>query len=61
METYVEVLAEIDKQKRLKSLTNRDLAKKVGLAESTVNGFMGGKRYSETVKEKLCGALGIEE
>lgn len=60
MDRYLEILAEIDKQKRLKGLTNHDLAVAVGLADSTVNGFMGGKRYSDLVSEKICAELGIE-
>lgn len=60
MERYLEILAEIDKQKRLRGLKNHDLAEMIGLADSTINGFMTGKRYSNLVAEKLCTALGIE-
>lgn len=60
MDHYLELLAEIDKKKRLLGLTNGDLASKIGLAPSTVNGFMGGKRYSSLVAAKLCVELGIE-
>ena len=56
---YIELLAEIDKQKRLRNLTNDDLHKATGLAKSTINGFMGGKLYSKLVAEKICGVLGI--
>lgn len=59
MDRYLEILAEIDKQKRLRGLTNHDLAVAVGLADSTINGFMGGKRYSNLVAEKLCDELKI--
>lgn len=60
MEHYLELLAEIDKQKRLRGLTNGDLASMIGLSASTVNGFMGGKRYSSLVAAKLCAELGIK-
>lgn len=56
---YIELLAEIDKQKRLRDLTNDDLHKVTGLAKSTINGFMGGKRYSELVAGKICEVLNI--
>lgn len=59
MERYLEILAEIDKQKRLCGLRNREIAKMTGLAESTINGFMTGKRYSYLVSERICNALGI--
>lgn len=59
MERYLEILAEIDKQKRLCGLRNREIAKMTGLAESTINGFMTGKRYSDLVSERICNALGI--
>ena len=56
---YIELLAEIDKQKRLGDLTNDDLHKVTGLAKSTINGFMGGKRYSKLVAGKICEVLNI--
>lgn len=59
MERYLEILAEIDKQKRLHGLRNREIAKMTGLAESTINGFMTGNRYSKLVSERICNALGI--
>lgn len=59
--TYIELLAEIDKQKRLRGLTNYDLAKITGLALSTIAGFMGGRRYSKLAAERLCEALNIPE
>lgn len=59
MDKYLELLAEIDKQKRLKGLTNHDLAVASGLADSTINGFMGGKRFSKLVAEKISSVLNI--
>lgn len=56
---YVELLAEIDKQKRLRGLTNKDLHKATGLAVSTIAGFMSGKRYSDNVAARLCKELDI--
>ncbi len=59
MDDYLELRAEINKQKTLKGLTNFDLAKGTHLAESTINGFMSGKRYSELVDKRLREFLGI--
>lgn len=59
MNDYKELRAEINKQKTLCDLTNKDLAKLTGLGESTISGFMGGKRYSELVDKKLREALKI--
>lgn len=59
MDEYLELRAEVNKQKTLKGLTNADLAKETHLAESTINGFMGGKRYSELVDKRLRDFLGI--
>ncbi len=61
MDEYLELRAEINKQKTLKGLTNADLAKGTSLAESTIGGFMGGKRYSELVDKRLREFLGITE
>ncbi len=61
MDEYLELRAEINKQKTLKGLTNIDLAKGTHLAKSTINGFMGGKRYSELVDKRLREFLGIAE
>lgn len=61
MDDYRELRAEICKQKVLHDMTNKDLAKVTDLAESTINGFMGGKRYSELVAGKLREALNIPE
>lgn len=58
---YIELLAEIDKQKRLRSMTNKDLHERTGLAESTINGFMGGRRYSNLAAHKICEVLEISE
>lgn len=61
MEYYKELRAEINKQKTLQDKTNKDLAKETNLALSTIAGFMGGKRYSKLVDEKVREALGIKE
>lgn len=61
MNGYLKLLAEIDKQKRLKSLTNSDIAKETGLALSTINGFMGGKRYSALAEKKIREFLKISK
>lgn len=54
---YIELLAEIDKQKRLRHLKNRDLAAMTGFSESAINGFMTGNRWSKAIAEKLCEVL----
>ncbi len=59
MDDYLVLRAEINKQKTHKGFTNVDLAKGTNLAESTINGFMGGKRYSEIVDKRLREFLGI--
>lgn len=59
MDYYKEFRAEINKQKTLRDMTNSDLAKATGLAESTINGFMCGNRFSKLVAEKISAVLGI--
>ena len=59
--SYKELLAEIDKQKRLRDITNKDLANATGFALSTINGFMGGKRFSELVAREIRLVLDINE
>ncbi len=59
MDGYLELRAEVNKQKTLKGLTNADLAKGTRLAKSTINGFMSGKRYSELADKRLREFLGI--
>ena len=54
---YIKLLAEIDKQKRLRNLKNRDLASMIGFSESAINAFMTGNRWSKAIAEKLCEAL----
>lgn len=61
MDYYKALRAEINKQKTLRDMTNSDLAKATNLAESTINGFMGGKRYSELVDRKLRDLFGISK
>lgn len=56
---YKELRAEIWKQKVLRDMKVKDLCEATGLAKSTINGFMTGKRYSEPVAKKLCEVLGI--
>lgn len=59
MNGYKELRSEINKQKTLRDMTNIDLAKATGLALITINGFMGGKRYSELAAKKICEVLDI--
>lgn len=59
MNDYKELRAEICKQKVLRDLTNKDLADATKLGKSTIDGFMGGKRYSDLVAERLCDVLNI--
>lgn len=54
---YKELLAEIDKQKRLQDLKNSDLAAMIGVSKSTIDGFMTGNRWSLMTAKKLCEAL----
>lgn len=61
MGEYKELRAEINKRKTLLDMTNKDLAKATNLALSTINGFMGGKRYSELVDRKIREVLDIPE
>lgn len=61
MDAYTELRAEISKQKVLRDMTNKDLATITGLAESTINGFMCGQRYSKLAAEKLREVLNITE
>lgn len=56
---YIGLLAEIDKQKRLKHLKNRDLAAMTGFSKSSIDGFMTGNRWSGEIAEKLREALKI--
>ncbi len=56
---YIELLAEIDKQKRLNHLKNRDLAAMTGFSKSAIDGFMTGNRWSEAIAEKLREVLKI--
>lgn len=59
MDDYKELRAEISKQKVLRDMTNKDLAAATKLAESTINGFMCGQRYSKLAAEKICEVLDI--
>ncbi|MCM1298200.1 MAG: helix-turn-helix domain-containing protein [Firmicutes bacterium] len=59
MNDYKELRAEISKQKVLRGMTNKDLAEATHLGKSTIDGFMGGKRYSDLVANRLCDLLDI--
>lgn len=61
MNYYKGIRAEINKQKTLQDMTNKDLAYATHLALSTINGFMGGKRYSTLVDKKIREVLNIKE
>jgi len=52
--------AEVDKQKRLKRLNNKDLAKMTCFSESTIKSFMCGARNSDAVAKSLARVLDIE-
>lgn len=54
-------VAEVDKQKRLKNLTNADIAKLTGYTRSTIDAFMGGFRDSNNVRKAIAEALKIED
>lgn len=51
---------EVAKQKVLRRLTNRDLAKMCGYKESTIAAFLCGARTTDSVARALARALGID-
>lgn len=51
---------EVAKVKKIRNLTNADLAKMTGYKESTIEAFMKGARPSEYVARAISHALGIE-
>ena len=52
--------AKIAEQKKLRNLTNADIAKMTGYTKSTIDAFMCGVRESEKVAKAIAKALGIE-
>lgn len=51
---------EVAKQKKLRKLTNKDLAKMTGLSHATIDAFMAGFRDSERTANAIAKALEIE-
>lgn len=51
---------EIAKQKKLKKLTNKDIAKMTGLSHGTIDAFMAGIRETERTTNAIAKALEIE-
>jgi hypothetical protein len=52
--------AKIAEQKKLRNLTNADMAKLTGYTKSTIDAFMCGVRESENVAKAIAEALDIE-
>lgn len=53
-------VGKIAEQKKLRGLTNADIAKITGYKKSTIAAFMHGSRRSEKVADAIAMALGIE-
>lgn len=50
----------VAEQKKLRKLTNADLAKMTGYSKKTIESFMCGARESEPIAKALAAALHIE-
>ena len=50
----------IAEQKKLRKLTNGDLAKMTGYSKKTIEAFMCGARESEAIAKALAAVLNIE-
>jgi hypothetical protein len=50
----------VAEQKKLRKLTNADLAKMTGYRKKTIEAFMCGARESEAIAKAIAAALGIE-
>ena len=50
----------VAEQKKLRKLTNADLAKMTGYRKKTIEAFMCGARESEAIANAIAAALGIE-
>lgn len=60
MDKYSELRGEIKKQMAIKNIKGyQALADLTGFSKSTINGFMGGTRYSENVDKKIREVLDI--
>lgn len=60
MREYKELVAEIKKQMILQNVKGHQaLAELTGFSKSTIDSFMIGRRYSETVDSKIREILGI--
>lgn len=53
-------VGKISEQKKVRHLTNADLAKMTGYKRSTIEAFMCGARDSDAVAKALAKALNIE-
>lgn len=60
MNTYRLFCGKIAEQKKLRKLTNGDLAKLTGYSVKTINAFMCGARESEAIAKALAAVLEIE-
>ena len=50
----------VAEQKKLRKLTNADLAKMTGYRKKSIEAFMCGARESEAIAKAIAAALGIE-
>ena len=57
---FKELRGEIAKQKKMRKMTNVDLAEMVGAKVSRIEAFMYGSREPEDLAHKLADALGID-
>lgn len=57
---YTLLRAKVAEQKKLRNLTNKDIAKMTGYTKSTIDAFMCGVRESDKVAKAIATALGIE-
>lgn len=60
MKIYELFRGEVAKQKKLRKLTNKDIAKLTGLSHATIDAFMAGARESERTATAIANALEIE-
>lgn len=52
----MKLVAELTRQ----DMTQKDLAKKIGVSRATINYIKGGKSCSDEVGHKIAAALGVE-
>lgn len=60
MNTYRLFCGKVAEQKKLRKLTNGDLAKLTGYSVKTINAFMCGARESAAIAKALAAVLEIE-